>query len=279
LTASSDKKIKLWDTETGDLIKTLAGHTDIVCAAVWMADHEHFVSGGIDDFMILWNKKGELMEKIKHSRVLDLVVAESGNLVYAVCAGSYKIGVFDIQKKKDINQILEKDVIISTTITKDGKFLLVNTSYKNPELHLWSLVNYELVQRYTGHVQEKYMIRCSLGGNGERFIACGGEDTKIRIWHRNVPNPVAVLSGHTLTVNGVCWHPKNPKILISCSDDYSIKIWSTEDISEKLKDQIQIEEEKSINNDLMLDENDKTLEELPHLFEDDDDEDDENDQS
>jgi len=130
-------------------------------------------------------------------------------------------------------------------------------------LHLWSLVNYELVQRYTGHVQEKYMIRCSLGGNGERFIACGGEDTKIRIWHRNVPNPVAVLSGHTLTVNGVCWHPKNPKILISCSDDYSIKIWSTEDISEKLKDQIQIEEEKSINNDLMLDENDKTLEDSP----------------
>ena len=91
-----------------------------------------------------------------------------------------------------------------------------------------------------------------MGGYGERFFACGGEDGKIRVWHKNVEEPAAVLTGHLLTVNIVYWNPKYPKVLASGmyfelplfeqnkigSDDCTIKIWSTDDVIEKLKDQM-----------------------------------------
>ena len=67
-------------------------------------------------------------------------------------------------------------------------------------MHVWSLETFKLVQRYTGHVQEKYIIRCCFGGENDRYLACGGEDSIIRIWHRNTSEPIKALTGHTLTV-------------------------------------------------------------------------------
>ena len=43
------------------------------------------------------------------------------------------------------------------------------------ELHLWDLKSYEMVMRYTGHSQEKFLIRCDFGGPNECFITCGSE--------------------------------------------------------------------------------------------------------
>ena len=56
------------------------------------------------------------------------------------------------------------------------------------------------MQRYTGHVQQKYLIRCCFGGENESYIACGGEDGVINIWHRNVSESIRKLHGHLLSV-------------------------------------------------------------------------------
>ena len=87
-----------------------------------------------------------------------------------------------------------------------------------------------------------------MGGFDDQFIACGGEDSTIKVWHRNQSDPIATLTGHTLTVNSVAWHPFNHKILVSgnifsafsksilASDDHTIRVWGSEDIYEKLKE-------------------------------------------
>jgi len=46
---------------------------------------------------------------------------------------------------------MEKDTIISSFLTKDDKFLLLNISHKKPELKLWSLETMELVNRFSGY--------------------------------------------------------------------------------------------------------------------------------
>ena len=101
-------------------------------------------------------------------------------------------------------------MIISSCLTNDNKFLLTNTSYKNPELHLWNLKSLQIVSRFEGHFQEKYLLRCTIGGLDENFIACGSEgllfnylmilDNNIYIWHRNSPKPIEVLKSHTSIV-------------------------------------------------------------------------------
>jgi len=44
----------------------------------------------------------------------------------------------------------EQATVISMDLSKDGKFLLVNTSFSTPELHLWQLERRTIVGKYTG---------------------------------------------------------------------------------------------------------------------------------
>jgi len=69
------------------------------------------------------------------------------------------------------------------------------------------------------------MIHSCFGGVDQSFVASGSEDNKVYIFNVKRDEPIAVLSGHTRTVNCVAWNPVYPQILVSASDDNSIRVW------------------------------------------------------
>ena len=54
-------------------------------------------------------------------------------------------------------------------------------------------------------------------------------DNKVYVWHTSHEKPIAVLSGHTRTVNCVSWNPQVPSMLASASDDGTVRIWGPSD--------------------------------------------------
>ena len=56
-------------------------------------------------------------------------------------------------------------------------------------------------------------------------------DYKVYIWHIKRESPIAVLEGHTRTVNCIHWNPKVPSMLASASDDGTVRIWGPLDRS------------------------------------------------
>lgn len=98
------------------------------------------------------------------------------------------------------------------------------------------------------------MLKCSFGGKNDMFVACGSEDGVIYVWYRYNSKSFTQLKGHKLSVNFLQFHPTNPSLLISASDDYTIKLWAPEAeakqknvpiITDFEDDLINIEEEKS----------------------------------
>lgn len=49
------------------------------------------------------------------------------------------------------------------------------------------------------------------------------------IWHIRNEHPIVTLSGHTRTVNSVAWNPVYPQMLVSVSDDCTVRVWGPKD--------------------------------------------------
>lgn len=82
------------------------------------------------------------------------------------------------------------------------------------------------LQEYrVGNQQERFVIRTCLGGHAEAFVASGGEEGKVRIWHRDNGTLLQELRGHVGTINAVAWSPTDNFLLASASDDKTIRIW------------------------------------------------------
>jgi WD40 repeat protein len=54
-TASQDRTIRIWNTETGALVANLEGHTDIVLGITWSPDGSTLASTSADDTIRLWD--------------------------------------------------------------------------------------------------------------------------------------------------------------------------------------------------------------------------------
>ena len=58
MTCGSDKTLKLWNPQTGVLIKTYRGHGYEVMDACGSCDNSHLCSGGLDKCVILFDVAG-----------------------------------------------------------------------------------------------------------------------------------------------------------------------------------------------------------------------------
>ncbi|GFX36476.1 WD repeat-containing protein 26 [Trichonephila clavipes] len=92
-------------------------------------------------------------------------------------------------------------------------------------VHLWDIEDRVLLRKFQGVTQGYYTIHSCFGGVNQVFVASGSEDNKVYIWHIKREMPIAVLLGHTRTVNSVSWNPVYPSMLASASDDGTVRIW------------------------------------------------------
>lgn len=55
ITSGSDKKVKLWNPESGLLLKTYGGHANEVMEAIGSCDSCHLLSASLDRSIIYWD--------------------------------------------------------------------------------------------------------------------------------------------------------------------------------------------------------------------------------
>jgi WD40 repeat protein len=75
LTAGADRTIKLWDTDSAELIRTWEGSADVVYSAVISGDGRTVISGGSDKAVRLWNEQGAVVSVFQPN---DFIVRHVG---------------------------------------------------------------------------------------------------------------------------------------------------------------------------------------------------------
>ena len=78
-----------------------------------------------------------------------------------------------------------------------------------------------------------FVLRCAFGGAHESFVLCGSEDATITVWSKEKGQIVTKLQGgHTQVVNSVNWCPTDPLLLITASDDQTLRLWGSESMAQ-----------------------------------------------
>ncbi|KAF9579929.1 hypothetical protein BGW38_003604, partial [Lunasporangiospora selenospora] len=225
LTAGYDRTVKLWDVQNCALLSTFQRHTDVIGCLGWLPDNARFVSGS-ERQTFLMSTSGEAIHSWTFP-VRDLAISPDGKTLIAI--GGTIIRLINLQDLCEMRILEETNRIMAINLSLDGKYLLVNTTVQPTQqpvdrvIHLWNIAEGRIEQQYSGSKQGVYVIRSCFGGFNERFVACGSEDWKINIWHRQNGDLLQTLEGHTNSVTCVAWNPTNPTMLATASDDHTIR--------------------------------------------------------
>lgn len=99
-----------------------------------------------------------------------------GEVQVSICAHK-DIRIYNLEERTE-RLIEEEKPITSLSVSKDGRYLLVNLV--SEEIHLWDIVaNSKLPLKYRGHRQGRYVIRSCFGGSDHAFIVSGSEDSQV----------------------------------------------------------------------------------------------------
>jgi WD40 repeat protein len=235
LTASKDKTIKCFDPYTGSCKMTIEGHDGMVSSAVFVLNDSKILSSGLDYKISLWTMDSvcEYSINVPNVTISELLYSSLLNIVIVIAATTNSILFYDIITKEEIDKIPINDVIISCAISKldNGGYLLVNSSKATPALFLLNLKSKVFQRKYFGHRQERFVNKCNFGGENENFLTCGSDDATVYVWNRNHSIPIFYLKAHSNAVNAIIWsHTYFTDIIISCSEDHTIKILGNDNI-------------------------------------------------
>jgi F-box and WD-40 domain protein 1/11 len=221
VTGSRDRIIKVWDSESGDLIHTLGGQPDqkwshtgsVLCLAV---DDNIMVSGSSDWSCIIWQLPEFMPVKqiFRHSAgVLDVCVDENHIIS---CSKDSTIIVWDrTHPDYPIKYQLKghRGPVNALNIRGDYVF----SAGGDGIVKMWDLLTGTCVRDFRGHTRGLACVQVS--GN---IVISAGNDKTIRTWNIDTGQCVRVLEGHKCLVRSL--HIFAHKI-ISGSYDQTIQIW------------------------------------------------------
>ena len=108
--------------------------------------------------------------------MFDLTITPDGSKMVAIC-NERKLHVYSVHN--DFQELLRyqtSDNMTSVVASNDSKYVLINSMAQ--EVHLWDIEKFQLVRKFVGQTQKRFMIRSCFGGPDQNFILSGSEGTQ-----------------------------------------------------------------------------------------------------
>jgi len=202
--ASVDGTIKLWDTATGQLLRTLQGHTSNVNSIAFSPDGKTIVSASSDATIKIWDiATGDVLRSIDAQGPVDAVAFSPDGK--SIATGSSHNPQHSVTF---VGGAPEADTVPPPP----------DTGYA---VKLWDTATGNLLRTFTGHTGDVRSVAFSPDGT---TIASGSDDNTIRLWNTATGQLLHTLTGHTASVDSVAFSPDG-KTIVSGSDDNSLKLW------------------------------------------------------
>ena len=216
--ASADKTIRVWDTESRRCLHVLEEHTRPVLSLAISETHKKLFSGSYDCSIRVWDLTTYRRVKSLHGHT-DAVraLAIAGDVLFS---GSYDstVRAFDINTLKPLKVLEGHAEPVRTLAVLDGK--LFSGSY-DKTVRVWDTVSLEALATLEGHSDAVRALAASAVDECN-YVFSGSDDSTVRVWDAATLNCVAIFDGHQDNVRVLT---ADSKYLYSGSWDKTIRVW------------------------------------------------------
>ena len=223
ISASQDRTLKIWDTETGRELKTLTGHSNLVNAVAIAADGKTAISASHDRTLKIWDTKtgSELKTLTGHSSFVTAVaIARDGKTAISASLDN-TLKIWDTETGRELMGLQLNTIPILWLLLRQyncmAGILFIRKSLKT----------------FIGHSDSVRAV--AIAPDGKTAISVSNDNT-LKIWDTETGRELKTFigrrklktfTGHSSFVTAVAIAPDG-KTAISASRDYTLKIWDTE---------------------------------------------------
>lgn len=231
LTASYDKNIKYWDTETGQVISTFStGKIPYVVRLNPDEDKQNVLLAGMSDKKIVqWDmNSGQITQEYdQHLGAVNTITFVDNNRRFVTSSDDKSLRVWEFGIPVVIKYISEPHMhsMPSISLHPNSNWLAAQ-SLDNQILIYSTRERFQLnkKKRFAGHIVAGYACQVNFSPDG-RFVLSGDGEGRCWFWDWKSCKVFRTLKCHEGVCIGCEWHPLEQSKVATCGWDGLIKYW------------------------------------------------------
>ncbi|KAL8547538.1 hypothetical protein ACS0TY_007029 [Phlomoides rotata] len=222
-----DKAVKMWDTNTGSLTRTLYGCLGTVLDICITHDNKSVIAASSSNNLYVWDVSSG---RVRHTltghvdKVCAVDVSKVSNRSVVSAAYDRTIKVWDLQKGYCVNTLLSHSNCNALSFSMDGQ--TVCSGHVDGNLRLWDIQTGKLLSEIAAHSYAVTSLSLSRNGN---VILSSGRDNLHNLFDMRSLEICATLRGNGGRVSSnwsrSCMSPDDGYVAAG-SVDGSVHIWS-----------------------------------------------------
>ncbi|CAH1379937.1 hypothetical protein MTP99_003769 [Tenebrio molitor] len=231
LSAAYDRYIKLWDTETGQVVKRFSSRKIPYCIKFNPDKNKQhlFVAGTSDKKIICWDtRSGDIVQEYdRHLGAVNSITFVDDNRRFVTTSDDKSLRVWEWDIPVDMKYIADPTMHSMPAVTPapNGKWLACQSM--DNKIVIFSALNRFKINRkktFTGHMVAGYA--CSLDFSPDlSYLVSGDADGKCYIWDWKTTKLYKKWKAHDNVCISVLWHPHEPSKLVTAGWDGLLKYW------------------------------------------------------
>lgn len=185
--ALSEMTIKLWDSQTGETLKTLEGHRAAVKSIAITSDGQTLISGSSDKTIKFWDlKTGRVTRTLTETHgIQEIILSPDGQSLLSIAndhefdLDDVKIKLWDAKTGKLIRDFYpSREVLRPVIFSRDGK-TVISASPDN-SIKLWDVRKGIRMLTLKSHTARLHSLATTPDG---LFLASSSHDGQVKLWN------------------------------------------------------------------------------------------------